>query len=120
MERVLQTPRKMAAYLHAPIRLSRTRSYFSRSRLMKFAPLASCWRSFFVEYNNHRTAILEDFELFEFGMLSFSRPAELDDAVAFTLSTTTDRLTQSRDLLALDILRLVFFAMGWPGTADDP
>ena len=46
--------------------------------------------------------------------------SELDDAVAFTLSTTTDRLTQSRDLLALDILRLVFFAMGWPGTADDP
>ena len=46
--------------------------------------------------------------------------SELDDTVAFTLSTTTDVLTQSRDLLARDILRLVFFAMNRPGTADVP
>jgi len=40
--------------------------------------------------------------------------------VLVSLGTTTDRLTEALDPLAADILRLVFFAMGWPSTADDP
>ncbi len=46
--------------------------------------------------------------------------SELDDTVTFALTSTTDALTQSRDSLAMDVLRLVFFAINWPGTADDP
>ena len=46
--------------------------------------------------------------------------SELDDTLTFTLTTTPDALTQPGELLAMDILRLVFFAMNWPGTADDP
>jgi len=46
--------------------------------------------------------------------------SELDDTVTFSLTTSTEVLTQSRDLLAMDLLRLVFFAMNWPGAADDP
>ena len=46
--------------------------------------------------------------------------SEIDDAVTLTLDATTEQLTQARDSLAIDILRLVFFAVGWPGTADDP
>jgi Putative DNA-binding domain len=44
----------------------------------------------------------------------------LDDTVSFSLTATTETLMQSRDQFAMDLLRLVFFAMNWPGTADDP
>ncbi len=43
---------------------------------------------------------------------------KLDDAVAFTLPTTTDALTRSRDQLAVEILRIVFFAIDWPAAAE--
>ena len=54
------------------------------------------------------------------GVAEHGPRSELDDTVSFTLTTTTDVLTMSRDGLAMDVLRLVFFAMNWPGTADDP
>ena len=46
--------------------------------------------------------------------------SELDDTVTFSLATTTDALEHDQERLAMDVLRLVFFAINWPDTADDP
>lgn len=43
----------------------------------------------------------------------------LDDAVAISITTTTDDLSKGRDQLARELIRYVFFAINWPGTADD-
>ena len=40
--------------------------------------------------------------------------------VHFSLTTTTGILIGEPDQLAMDLFRLVFFAMNWPDTADDP
>jgi hypothetical protein len=43
----------------------------------------------------------------------------LDDTVAISITSTTDALNNGRDQLARELLRYVFFAINWPGTADD-
>jgi hypothetical protein len=54
------------------------------------------------------------------GFAQTGTSCELDITVAFTLDTTTDDLEQRQDLLASEVLRLVFFAMNWPDIADSP
>jgi hypothetical protein len=43
----------------------------------------------------------------------------LDDTVAFSVPTSADALTSDSERVAMDVLRLVFFAINWPETADD-
>lgn len=54
------------------------------------------------------------------GFAQTGTSCELDNAVAFTLDTTTDDLDERQDILASELLRLVFFAMNWPDIADSP
>jgi hypothetical protein len=57
---------------------------------------------------------------FYYGMAQPGPSSELDNEVAFTLDSTTEYLMQSRDQMAGEILRVVFLAINWPKTADNP
>ena len=55
---------------------------------------------------------------FPSGFAETGSTCELDNTVAFTLTSTTDDLQQRSNGLASDMLRLVFFAINWPSVAD--
>src|SRR6266478_5914945 len=50
--------------------------------------------------------------------LSPKSGSELDDDVAFSLTTTTDELYDNSDDVVMQLLRLVFFSVDWPDLVD--
>jgi hypothetical protein len=57
---------------------------------------------------------------FNWGFAQQGAQSHLDDRVAFTVDATTEALEHEPDRVAMDVLRLAFFAIGWPGTVNDP
>jgi hypothetical protein len=55
------------------------------------------------------------------GMWIASGPeSELDDHVAFSITTTTETLRERTDGIAMDLLRYVFFSVNWPELVEPP
>jgi len=54
------------------------------------------------------------------GFLEFNQGSVLDDHVIFTIATTTEALYENSDLVAMDVLRLVFFSVNWASLIDTP
>ena len=51
----------------------------------------------------------------------FTRPgSELDDDVAFSVTTTSEALLEKPDGVSMDVLRYVFFSVNWPDLVDTP
>jgi hypothetical protein len=46
--------------------------------------------------------------------------SELDNDVAFSITTTSEELCEKPDDIAMDILRYVFFSVNWPDLIDTP
>jgi hypothetical protein len=56
---------------------------------------------------------------FPHGFAETGPNSEFDNTVTFTVDTTTDELQNECDRLASDLLQYVFFAINWPGVADN-
>ena len=54
------------------------------------------------------------------GMQSTERGSELDDEVAFSVSTTTEMLSEQPDRVAIDVLRYLFFSVNLSDMVDTP
>ena len=46
--------------------------------------------------------------------------SELDDDVAFSITTTSEALRERPDGIAMDVLRYVLFSVNWPDLAETP
>jgi hypothetical protein len=46
--------------------------------------------------------------------------SELDDAVAFSISRTSEELAEGPDRVAMEILKVIMFAVNLSGLADSP
>lgn len=50
-----------------------------------------------------------------------SRPGSpLDDDVAFSVNTTIEEFREKPDRIAMDLLRIIFFSVNWPGIVAKP
>jgi hypothetical protein len=44
--------------------------------------------------------------------------SQLDDKISFALTVPSSRLQTNRDTITADLLRMLFFAVNWPGMVD--